>query len=99
VRRVPQPEPEPVVQAFTTRIDVAIWDRLAQCESNGNWQMNSGNGYYGGLQFHPQTWWSVGGTGYPHQHTREEQIRRGEILQARSGWGQWPACSSRLGLR
>jgi len=77
----------------------SVWDRLAQCESNGNWQMNSGNGYYGGLQFLPQTWRSVGGSGLPHQASRAEQINRAQILQARSGWGQWPACSRRLGLR
>lgn len=77
----------------------SVWDRLAQCESNGNWQMNSGNGYYGGLQFHPQTWRSVGGSGLPHQASKAEQIHRAQILQQRSGWGQWPACSRRLGLR
>jgi resuscitation-promoting factor RpfB len=77
----------------------SVWDRLAQCESNGNWQMNSGNGYYGGLQFLPQTWRSVGGSGLPHQASKAEQIRRAQILQSRSGWGQWPACSRRLGLR
>ena len=77
----------------------AIWDALAECESNGNWSANTGNGYYGGLQFLPETWWSVGGAGLPHQHPRSEQIHRGEILQQRSGWGQWPACSRKLGLR
>jgi resuscitation-promoting factor RpfB len=76
-----------------------VWDRLAQCESGGNWAINTGNGYYGGLQFSASTWRSVGGTGLPHQHSREEQIKRGKILQARAGWGQWPHCSSRLGLR
>ncbi len=76
-----------------------VWDRLAQCESGGNWAINTGNGYYGGLQFSASTWASVGGTGLPHQHSREEQIRRGQILQARAGWGQWPHCSAQLGLR
>ncbi len=75
-----------------------VWDRLAQCESGGNWAINTGNGYYGGLQFSASTWASVGGTGLPHQHSREEQIKRGRILQARAGWGQWPHCASRLGL-
>ncbi len=80
--------------------DDPVWDRLAQCESNGNWSNVSGNGlYYGGLQFHPQTWRSVGGSGMPHQASRAEQIYRAQILQARSGWGQWPACSRHLGLR
>lgn len=77
----------------------SVWDRLAQCESGGNWAINTGNGYYGGLQFSQQTWQSVGGQGYPHQNSRAEQIKRGQILQARSGWGQWPACTSMLGLR
>ncbi|GAB3037714.1 resuscitation-promoting factor RpfB [Nocardioides flavus (ex Wang et al. 2016)] len=76
-----------------------VWDRLAQCESGGNWAINTGNGYYGGLQFSAATWASVGGTGLPHQHSREEQIKRGQILQARAGWGQWPSCSAKLGLR
>jgi resuscitation-promoting factor RpfB len=77
----------------------SVWDRLAQCESNGRWNANTGNGYYGGLQFHPATWRSVGGTGLPHEHSRATQIEMGKRLQARSGWGQWPACSRRLGLR
>ncbi len=76
-----------------------VWDDLAECESGGNWSINTGNGYYGGLQFHIDTWRSVGGSGYPHQHSREEQIKRGKILQERAGWGQWPHCSRQLGLR
>lgn len=76
-----------------------IWDALARCESGGNWSINTGNGYYGGLQFSAATWRSVGGSGLPHQNSREEQITRGKILQARSGWGQWPACTRKLGLR
>jgi resuscitation-promoting factor RpfB len=92
-RTPPPPEPEPTAPSG------GVWDRLAQCESGGNWSANTGNGYYGGLQFHPDTWRSVGGSGMPHEASRAEQIRRGEILQQRSGWGQWPACSRRLGLR
>lgn len=76
-----------------------VWDALARCESGGNWSINTGNGYYGGLQFTASTWKSVGGSGLPHQNSREEQIYRGQILQARSGWGQWPACTKKLGLR
>jgi hypothetical protein len=79
--------------------DPATWDRLAQCESGGNWSINSGNGYYGGLQFSATTWRSVGGTGYPHQHSRETQIEMGKRLQARAGWSQWPSCTRRLGYR
>jgi hypothetical protein len=79
-----------------------VWDRLAQCESGGNWSMNTGNGFYGGLQFMQSTWESVGGTRYapaPHLASREQQIAAAETLLARSGWGQWPACSAKLGLR
>jgi uncharacterized protein YabE (DUF348 family) len=75
------------------------WDRLAQCESGGNWQINSGNGYYGGLQFSASSWRAVGGSGLPHQHSREVQIQMGERLKAEQGWGAWPACSAKLGLR
>ena len=77
--------------------DPATWDRLAQCESGGNWRLNTGNGYYGGLQFSLATWRNVGGTGYPHQASKAEQIKRGQILQARAGWGQWPHCARQLG--
>ena len=98
-----EPPPEPASSddsgAAGSTGSAGVWDRLAACESNGNWQANTGNGYYGGLQFHPDTWRSVGGTGLPHQHSRAEQIHRAEILLERSGWGQWPACSARLGLR
>ncbi|WP_435768322.1 transglycosylase family protein [Nocardioides sp. SYSU DS0651] len=90
----PAPEPAPNYAGGGT-----VWDRLAQCESGGNWATNTGNGYYGGLQFSAATWRSVGGSGLPHQHSREEQIRRGQILQSRAGWGQWPHCSAQLGLR
>jgi resuscitation-promoting factor RpfB len=77
----------------------SVFDRLAECESGGNWQANTGNGYYGGVQFSASTWRAVGGSGLPHQHSREEQIKRATILQKQSGWGQWPSCSSKLGLR
>jgi LysM repeat protein len=76
-----------------------VWDRLAACESGGNWSINTGNGYYGGLQFSLSSWQGVGGSGYPNQASREEQIARAEQLLARQGWGAWPACSAKLGLR
>lgn len=75
------------------------FERLAACESGGNWSINTGNGYSGGLQFSQATWQSVGGSGSPHNASKAEQIKRGKILQQRSGWGQWPACSAKLGLR
>lgn len=76
-----------------------MWDDLAQCESGGNWSINTGNGYYGGLQFSLDSWRSVGGSGYPHEHSREEQIHRGELLLERQGWDAWPHCSRELGYR
>jgi hypothetical protein len=78
---------------------VANFERLAQCESGGRWDINTGNGYYGGLQFSAATWRGIGMGGLPHQASRETQIRAGQELQARSGWGQWPSCSRKLGLR
>jgi LysM repeat protein len=78
--------------------DGSVWDRLAACEAGGNWAINTGNGYYGGLQFTLSSWQGVGGSGLPSNASREEQIMRGQMLQARSGWGAWPACSARLGL-
>jgi hypothetical protein len=76
-----------------------VWDALAMCESSGRWDIDSGNGYYGGLQFLPSSWHLVGGTGLPHEASRDEQIYRAELLLARQGWKAWPACSLRLGLR
>jgi LysM repeat protein len=77
----------------------SVWDRLAQCESGGNWSVNTGNGYSGGLQFAPGTWRAHGGTGSAHNASRAEQIRVAERVRASQGWGAWPACSARLGLR
>jgi hypothetical protein len=85
--------------AYGDPADPATWDRLAQCEAGGNWATNTGNGYYGGLQFSASSWHGVGGTGLPHQNTREVQIEMGRRLQARAGWGQWPACTRRLHYR
>lgn len=77
----------------------SVWDQLAQCESGGNWAINTGNGFYGGLQFTLSSWQAVGGTGLPSDASREEQIMRSQALQAVQGWGAWPACSDKLGLR
>ncbi|MEP7766020.1 transglycosylase family protein [Sanguibacter sp. 25GB23B1] len=77
-----------------------VWSRLAQCESGGNPSIVSSNGLYHGLyQFSVGTWQSVGGSGLPSQASAAEQTRLAQVLQARSGWGQWPHCSSKLGLR
>lgn len=95
----PEPEPEPAAPAVAQG---SVWDALAQCEAGGNWAINTGNGYHGGLQFHPQTWLSSGGgefAPYAHQATREQQIAIGERVLASQGWGAWPGCASKLGLR
>jgi len=77
-----------------------VWAALAQCESSGNPSVVSSNGLYHGLyQFSVGTWQSLGGVGLPSQASAEEQTRLAQALQARSGWGQWPHCSSKLGLR
>lgn len=75
------------------------WDQLAACESGGNWSTNTGNGYSGGLQFSQSSWEGVGGTGLASQASKAEQIARAEQLQAKQGWGAWPACSAKLGIR
>lgn len=94
------PVSAPVVQAAPAPVSSAgVWDRLAQCESGGNWSINTGNGYYGGLQFALSSWQAVGGSGYPHQASKSEQIGRAEKLQAIQGWGAWPACTAKLGIR
>ena len=77
------------------------WDRLAQCESGGNWAINTGNGYNGGLQFSAQTWQAFGGGEFAptaNLATREQQIAVAERTLAQQGWGAWPACSASLGL-
>ena len=80
----------------------STWDKLAKCEATGNWSINSGNGYYGGLQFDAGTWKAYGGTQYaklPHQASRSEQIAvASKVRDDRGGYGAWPGCSSKLGL-
>ncbi|WP_277207877.1 transglycosylase family protein [Isoptericola croceus] len=76
-----------------------VWGQLAQCESGGRPGISTGNGYYGMYQFRASTWRSVGGSGLPHRHSAKEQTKRAQILQARAGWGQWPHCTRKLGLR
>ena len=78
--------------------DLATWEKLAQCESGGNWSINTGNGFYGGLQFTQQSWNGVGMSGSPHTASRETQIEAGERLLALQGWGAWPACTAKYGL-
>jgi uncharacterized protein YabE (DUF348 family) len=88
--------PQPVIS------DGEVWDQLAQCESGGDWAINTGNGYYGGVQFDKSTWDSNGGgvyAAYPHEATREQQIAIAtKVRDARGGYSAWPACSAKLGL-
>ncbi|MEV0482045.1 transglycosylase family protein [Streptomyces sp. NPDC050508] len=80
--------------------DSGVWDRIAQCESGGNWHINTGNGYYGGLQFSAGTWRAYGGSAYAataDQASRSAQIAVATKVQHAQGWGAWPVCSARAG--
>ncbi|WP_282202918.1 LysM peptidoglycan-binding domain-containing protein [Kitasatospora fiedleri] len=81
--------------------DVSTWDKVAQCESTGNWSINTGNGFYGGLQFTSSTWAAFGGTAYApqaNQATKAQQIAVAEKVLASQGPGAWPVCSVKAGL-
>jgi hypothetical protein len=100
------PTPPPTTVPATAATDPAtagtpaggVWAELRQCESNGNYSDNTGNGYYGAYQFSLQTWEGIGYTGLPSDAPPAVQDQAAQQLQARSGWGQWPACAARLGL-
>lgn len=80
--------------------DSGVWDRIARCESGGNWHINTGNGYYGGLQFSPSTWRGFGGTAYAStadRASKAQQIAIATKVQRVQGWGAWPTCSVRAG--
>lgn len=82
--------------------DGTIWDSLAGCEAGGNWAINTGNGFFGGVQFDQGTWEANGGLRYAPRAdmaTREEQIAIAEVTRQRQGWGAWPVCSGRVGAR
>ncbi|KQX71871.1 MULTISPECIES: resuscitation-promoting factor [Aeromicrobium] len=93
---VSKPVTEVVSRGTSRTPPDSVWDKIAKCESGGNWSINTGNGYYGGLQFSAATWKSVGGPGLPHENSREVQIKYAKILQARSGWGQWGCAGARF---
>lgn len=109
-RALPVVEPTPTVSfrqstsqgiAAPAVVDGSVWDQLAQCEAGGNWSVNTGNGYYGGLQFNAGTWASNGGAQYAssaHLATREQQIAVAEKVRAGRGFAPWPACAAKLGL-
>ncbi|MBT2872700.1 transglycosylase family protein [Streptomyces cellulosae] len=80
--------------------DGGVWDRIAQCESGGDWHINTGNGYYGGLQFSASTWRAFGGTAYAPTADRASKGRQIEIaakVQHAQGWNAWPVCGARAG--
>ena len=106
-RELPQAAPAPrttstTVSRSATRTTSAptssVWTQLAACESGGNWAANTGNGYYGGLQFSLSSWRAVGGSGYPHEASASTQIAMAQRLQSSQGWGAWPGCAAELGL-
>jgi len=103
IYRLPEQDRSPAPATSQTQRSAAVgggvWDRLAQCESGGNWAVNTGNGYSGGLQFSSGTWQANGGSGSASNASRAEQIRVAQRVLASQGWGAWPSCSARLGLR
>lgn len=101
-RPKPAPAPKQPAPRPATSVGGSVWDRLAFCESGGNWAINTGNGFSGGVQFVASTWRAYGGTAYAPmawQASREQQIVVAERVLADVGWGAWPACSRKLGLR
>jgi len=85
----------PMAMSATAGADSVNWDAIAQCESGGNWGINTGNGHYGGLQFKPATWNANGGVGSPAGASRAEQIRVAENVLRTQGLGAWPKCGPR----
>jgi hypothetical protein len=76
-----------------------VWDNIARCESGGRWNTSTGNGYSGGLQFAPSTWRAYGGKGSAHTASVAEQKRVAQKVLAAQGWGAWPSCSRKAGVR
>ncbi|WP_051943331.1 LysM peptidoglycan-binding domain-containing protein [Streptacidiphilus rugosus] len=91
----------PVADAASDRVGTSVWDRLAMCESSGRWHVNTGNGYYGGVQISLETWKETGGRRYasrPDLASKAQQIVIAEKILAWQGWDAWPSCSRDLGL-
>ena len=89
------------LEAVAAMQPAGVWDDLADCESGGDWSINTGNGYSGGLQFSGSTWLNYGGGEFAEradQASRDEQITVAERVRADSGFGAWPSCAGRLGL-
>ncbi|MEV6385024.1 transglycosylase family protein [Streptomyces sp. NPDC051773] len=88
------------VTGSASAADSGVWDRIAKCESGGDWHINTGNGYYGGLQFAASTWRAYGGTAYAataDKASKAQQIAIATKVQRAQGWGAWPVCSGRAG--
>ena len=82
--------------------NTSTWNKLAHCESTGNWDADTGNGFKGGLQFTPSTWKEFGGTQYassPEEASKSQQIEVAKEVQGQQGWKAWPACTKKLGWR
>ena len=99
----PTPTPTPTAPPAASNYSSgsSIWDAIARCESGGNWAINTGNGYYGGLQFSSGTWLGYGGGAYAptaNLASREQQIAIAERVQNAQGWGAWPVCSAQAGV-
>lgn len=92
------PAAVPPVPVPATAPSTGVWAELRQCESGGDYSIDTGNGYYGAYQFSAATWHGLGYSGLPNQAPPAVQDQAAERLQARSGWGQWPECSQKLGL-
>jgi hypothetical protein len=92
---VPMALDDAVSPMATAHADSVNWDAVAQCESGGNWSINTGNGHYGGLQFKQATWASNGGVGHPAAASRTEQIRVAENVLQTQGIKAWPTCGAK----
>jgi hypothetical protein len=95
----PKPEAETETEEPPASGNAGAWDRIAQCESGGNWAANTGNGYYGGLQFSSGTWAAYGGRSYApnaHQASKAQQIAIAEkVRAARGSYADWPVCGKK----
>jgi len=93
-------DPYAEARAFVAQLPswrLAQWERVARCESQHTWDIATGNGYYGGLQFALESWRGVGGSGRPDEAPWEEQVMRAELLHELQGWAAWPGCARSFG--
>lgn len=97
----PDKAPKPSETPSEASIDLSVWDEVAYCESRNTWDIDTGNTFYGGLQFTKQSWYGVGGNEFaamPHLASKAEQIAAARRLLAMQGPGAWPLCSKYAGL-